>query len=133
MSLRRQNLAIMVVPWILALLALPACGHPAQRRLAGRWVGDSIENVEPGLLAAATGWVRGTSFDFDGEELTVVIPAEEPRTGLYEVVSFRDSQVALAVKGSDGRSYSMDLKLDDERSFRWLLADGRAVVMRRAE
>ena len=109
-----------------------ACnGHPVQKKLAGRWHGESVENVDGEVLAAATGWAKGASFEFSGSSLTVAIPAEEPRSGNYEVVRVRKDDVRLAVKRDDGNVDHLELKLDDERNLRWLLGDGRAVVMRR--
>ena len=106
-------------------------GHPVQKKLAGRWHGESVENVDGEILAAATGWAKGASFEFAGSSLTVAIPAEEPRSAGYEVVRVRKDDVRLAVKREDGHVDHLNLKLDDDRSFRWLLGDGRAVVMRR--
>ena len=117
-----------------ALLAAPlvgCVGHPLQRKLSGRWLGDRIENVEGERLAAATGWVKGTSFEFAGSTLTVAIPAEEPRSGRYRVVRVNQDAVKLAVTDTSGKSDEIDLKLDDERSMRWMLGEGRAIVMRR--
>jgi hypothetical protein len=109
-----------------------ACnGHPVKKKLDGRWHGESVENVDGEVLAAATGWAKGASFEFAGSSLTVAIPAEEPRSASFEVVRVRKDDVRLAIKRNDGKVDHLDLKLDDERSFRWLLGDGRAVVMRR--
>ncbi len=114
------------------MLGAAGCnGHPVQKKLAGRWHGDSVENVDGEVLAAATGWAKGASFEFAGSSLTVAIPAEEPRSSSYEVVRVRKDDVKLAVKRDDGKVDHLDLKLDDERNLRWLLGDGRAVVMRR--
>ena len=104
-----------------------------QRKLEGRWEGDSVENFDDEQVAAATGWARGTSMEFDGTELTVRVPAEEPRTGSYRVERVRDRDVLLAVKRSDGTRDRVHFKLDSDQSLRWLLADGRAIVMRREE
>lgn len=116
---------------ILLLLGLPACGHPVQRKLEGRWLGDSVENFDTGDLAAITGWVRGVTFEFSGSNLTVAVPAEEARTGKYKVTSANESGVSLAVQRPDGKTDKVALKLDDERSIRWMVGEGRAVVLRR--
>lgn len=117
----------------LAMSGLVGCGHPIKRQLEGRWFGDSIENVEPSQLAAATGWTRGTSFEFSGDQITVVVPAEEPRTGSYEVAAARAGDVTLDVRRADGADYKLELRMDGEHSLRWLLPEGKAVVMRRAD
>ncbi len=123
------------------------CGHPIQRKLEGRWIGEGVENFDDRVAAPATGWAKGTSFEFAGSMLTIAIPAEEPRTGQYKVVSVHQNDVALAIipkdapkaalaKGepSDDQApepHKLRLKLDDERSMRWMLGDGRAVLLRR--
>jgi hypothetical protein len=90
-----------------------------------------VENFDEEVAAAATGWAKGTSFEFAGSSLTVAIPAEEPRTGSYTVQEVTDRSVRLAVLDSQGESSELVLLLDDERSLRWVLGDGRSVVMHR--
>jgi hypothetical protein len=116
-----------------AVTTMTACGHPVERRLKGRWLGESVENFDGPALAAVTGWARGTSFEFSDKKLTVVIPAEEARVGSYEVVSFRDAKTVLNVKRADGQTDKLELRLDDEHSLRWMLPEGRSIVMRRVE
>ena len=58
---------------------LSGCTHPAERALEGRWDGQSVENFDQESIAAASGWARGTSFEFEGNRLKVTVPAEEPR------------------------------------------------------
>lgn len=123
--------ALTLVP-ILPILAISTgCGHPVQRSLEGRWLGDSVENFQDSQLAAATGWARGLSFEFAGSNMTVAVPAEEPRAGRYKVSSVHESDVRLAVTSKDGKPSSLVLKLDSDRSMRWMLGQGRSVVLRR--
>lgn len=103
-----------------------------QRRLEGRWIGESVENVNSSFLAAATGWVKGTSFEFAGERITVIIPAEDPRTGTYSVASVHDDRVMLQAKRADGTLDAVDLKLQDEHSLQWLLPSGALIRLRKA-
>lgn len=122
--------AALVAAWITA--GVSGCnGHPVQRRLQGRWLGESIENVDDSALAAATGWVKGASFEFAGTTVTVSILAEEPRSGEFSVVQAKRNDVRLAVARKDGAVDHLNLKLDDEGRIRWMIGDGRAVVMRR--
>jgi hypothetical protein len=65
--------------------------------------------------------------------MTVAIPAEEPRTGAYRVASVNHNDVRLTVERKDGKKDNMRLKLDDDRSLRWMLDDTRAIVLRREE
>jgi hypothetical protein len=114
-----------------AMAGATGCGHPVQNKLEGRWVGDSVENFDDRHVAVATGWARGASFEFSGSNLTVAIPAEDPRTASYKVASVRESSVELAVTAKDGTRDKLRLKLDSEHSIRWLLSDERAIVLRR--
>ena len=114
-------------------LLLSGCGNPVQRKLEGRWLGESVENFDAKDVAAATGWARGLSLEFSGARLTVAVPAEEPRTGKYKVASVHDSDVELAVTRQDGMVDTANLKLDDERSLRFMIGDARAIVLRREQ
>jgi hypothetical protein len=107
------------------------CGHPVQRQLEGRWLGESVENFQDSQLAAATGWARGLSFEFAGSNATVAVPAEEPRTGRYQVAAVHESDVRLSFTTKEGKTSSALFKLDNERSIRWMLGEGRSVVLRR--
>ena len=117
---------------MLPILAISTgCGHPVQRSLEGRWLGEAVENFQDSQLAAATGWARGLSFEFAGSNVTVAVPAEEPRSGRYQVSSVHESDVRLALTSKDGKSTTVVLKLDSDRSMRWMLGQGRSVVLRR--
>ena len=126
--------SLLISPRILvataALFAL-GCGHPIEKKLQGRWLGDGVENFADDAVAAATGWAKGASLEFAGSSVTVSIPAEEPRTGKYKVVSVRENDVEIAVERKHGSVDRVAFKLDDERSMRWMLGDGRAVVLKR--
>lgn len=130
-SVRIRSL-IVQLSWLVALVLVTACGHPAQRRLQGRWIGESVENVDPSLLAAATGWVKGTSFEFSGEQITVIVPAEEPKTGTYSIASVHDDSIQLQAKRADGTQDPMTLRLQDEHSLQWILPNGALLRFRKS-
>jgi len=116
------------------LLTLPllfGCAHPAERALEGRWRGASVENFDDAQVAAATGWARGTELSFRGRRVTVAVPAEEPRTGSYTLQGIEDRTVTLSVLGADGEQSLMQLIVDDEATLRWVLSEGRTVLMKR--
>jgi hypothetical protein len=119
---------VMLLP---TLAISTGCGHPVQRSLEGRWLGDAVENFQDSQLAAATGWARGLSFEFAGSSVTVAIPAEEARTGRYAVSSVHESDVRLSFTAKDGKTSTALFKLDNDHSIRWILGQGRAVVLRR--
>jgi hypothetical protein len=114
-------------------LVMAGCGNPVQRKLEGRWLGESVENFDAKEMAAATGWARGLSLEFSGTHLTVAVPAEEPRTGNYKVASVHENDVELAVTRLDGAVDTASFKLDDDRSLRFMIGDNRAVVLRREQ
>jgi len=114
-------------------LVMAGCGNPVQRKLEGRWLGESVENFDAKEMAAATGWARGLSLEFSGTHLTVAVPAEEPRTGKYKVASVHENDVELAVTRLDGAVDTASFKLDDDRSLRFMVGDNRAVVLRREQ
>jgi len=118
---------------LVAAPCLIGCGNPVQRQLEGRWLGDSVESFEQRELSRATGWAKGVSFEFTGTKVTVTIPAEEPRTAPYQVAGVHDSDVRLAVLRPDGKSDPLHLRIDDERSVRWMLDGTHAVLLRRDE
>ena len=115
----------------LTILIFAGCGHPVQKKLDGRWVGESVENFDDQDMALATGWARGTSFEFSGTAVTVAVPAEEPRSGKYKVVKVHKNDVYLAVARSDGKNDRAHFRLDDEHSIRWMLGESRSIVLRR--
>ena len=130
MTWRRQKWAVLAAGLLLAVVGT-GCGHPVQKKLQGRWIGEGVENFDDDQAAAATGWAKGTSLEFSGSSLTVAIPAEEPRTGAYKVVSVHQTDMQLAVQRPDGAADTLRLKLDDEHRMRWNLGQGRMLLLRR--
>lgn len=108
-----------------------SCAHPAERALQGRWDGQSVENFDKDAIAGATAWARGTSFEFEGRRITVTVPAKPARTGVYELVEIQERHVTLSILDSKGESDEMELIVDDEESLRWVLDEGRTLVMAR--
>lgn len=107
------------------------CAHPAEQAISGSWYGDSVENCDEEFVAAATGWARGTSFQFEGTRLKVTLPAQGTRTGVYSLAAIEDRTVVLNVLSSRGEESELKLIVDDAQSIRWLLDDGRALVLKR--
>jgi hypothetical protein len=101
------------------------------RKLEGRWFGESVEHFDEDEIAASTGWVKGTSWEFFGSSVTITIPAEDPRSGRYEVVSARDGHLTLSIVDPAGKGHRASLTLEDEHLLRWHLDDTRSVLLRR--
>jgi hypothetical protein len=115
---------------MLVLTLVSGCAHPAERALQGVWLGQSVENFDEGEIPAATGWARGTQFEFKGTRLTVTVPAEEPRTGTYRLSAIQDRHVTLTILDRQGDLSEMELIVDDASSLRWVLEEGRTMVLR---
>lgn len=112
-------------------LSSVACAHPAERALRGRWLGESVENFDTDELAEATAWARGTALEFGSSRVTVAIPAEESRSGTYALSAIEDRTVRLSVVDTDGVSSELEVIVDDEDHLRWVLGEGRTVVMKK--
>ena len=78
------------------LVLLAGCGKSPKDKLAGKWVGDRIDNVSADQVASATGWVKMTTFEFAGDSITVTIPSEPPRKGTYKVSRVDGDTLVLA-------------------------------------
>lgn len=119
--------------WLPLLLAV-GCSKGPKERLAGKWVGDRIDNVSADDVARATGWVKGTSFEFAGDKVTVTIPAEAARTGTYKVAKIEGDKMVLAVTRPDRAvTDEATLTLLDEKTMRWDLGQTREVVLVRVQ
>jgi hypothetical protein len=116
---------------VLGAASASGCGHPLSRKLEGRWFGSGVESFDQRELPAAVGWAKGVSFEFSGEKVTVAIPAEEPRTGPYRIASVHGSSVKLAVTRPDGQADPLSLRMDDDKSMRWMLDDVHSIVLER--
>lgn len=122
-----------IVVSALSAITLGGCGHPAERKLQGRWYGEGISPGYTEELSAATGWIKGTSFAFNDQKMTVEIPAESPRSGKYQIVAYREGKVTMDVQRTDGITDRLQLRLEDERTLYWLLSEGRAIKMRKVD
>jgi hypothetical protein len=121
---------------VLALFAVvTGCGKSPADRLAGKWVGDRIDNVSADDVARATGWVKGTSFEFAGDNVTVTIPAEPARKGAFNVAKVEGEKMILAVtRGGDNATPDLaTLTMLNDKTMRWDIGDGREIVLVRVQ
>jgi hypothetical protein len=119
---------------IMLALALPlctaACAKSPKDRLQGKWLGESISNIDAEQGAEVSAWVKGTSLEFSGERMTVTIPAEQPRSGEFKVAKVDGSKLTVAVTREGGSDTAL-LVLADDGSLQWDVGDGRAITMAR--
>jgi hypothetical protein len=125
--------ALAATSLLVGALSTSGCAHPLARRLEGRWLGHAVENFDDGDMALATGWARGTSFEFSGSRLTVTIPAEEPRVGIFKVESAHGTDFTLAIEDGQGRRTRTRFTFDQDHLVRWHLDDARSIVLRREQ
>lgn len=128
-NLSRPLSVLLVIP---ALVLLGGCARGPKDRLQGRWVGSSIDNIPRDQEARAAGWVKGTSFEFRGNKVTVVVPAEEPRTGEFKVTRTTGNKVTVEIKRPSGESDEATFVVADEHSIRWDIGNERQITLEKA-
>ena len=113
-------------------ICLTACSKSPKERLEGRWTGESVSNVTPAQDAEASAWAKGVKFEFDKSKMTVAIPAEQPRTGDFDIEDAKDGEVTIRVAREGGGADTAKFKFDGDE-LHWDVGDGRAVVLARAD
>jgi hypothetical protein len=122
-----------MIPLLAILFLFAGCAKRPEDKLAGKWVGDRIDNVTADQVARATGWVKGTTLEFVGDKLTVTLPAEPPRKGAFKVTRMEGDKVVLSVARPDTLTYDeATLTLHDGKSLSWDIGHGREVLLVRA-
>jgi hypothetical protein len=116
----------------ITLPAAAGCEKSPKDRLQGRWLGESIENVPSAQLQKATGWVKGTAIEFNGNKVTVTIPAETPRSGTYKVARKDPETLLVSFLREEGGRDEAEMQLVGDQSLRWRIGDGREIVMLKA-
>ena len=111
------------------LPVVAGCEKSPKDKLQGRWLGESIENVPSAQLTKSTGWVRGTAIEFQGNKVTVTIPAETPRTGTFKVAKAANDGLLVSFVRGEGGHDEAEMKLVGDQTLRWSIGDGREIVM----
>ena len=117
----------------ITLPAAAGCEKSPRDRLQGRWLGEGIENVPPAELQKATGWVKGTAMEFQGNKVTVTIPAETPRTGTFKVAKAEGDALLLSFHREEGGRDEAEMLLVNDQTLRWRIGVGREIVMVKAK
>ena len=118
---------------LVSFFLLVGCGKAPQDKLAGKWVGDRVDNVSADQVARATGWVKGTTFEFEGDKLTVTLPAESPRKGTYKVSRVDGDKMMLSVARPDGSNDQASVTMREDKSLSWDIGQGREVRLVRTQ
>jgi hypothetical protein len=117
----------------LTLPVVGGCEKSPKDKLQGRWLGESIENVPSAQLTKSTGWVKGTAIEFQGNKVTVTIPAETPRTGTFKVAKAENDGLLVSFVRDEGGHDEAEMKLVGDQTLRWRIGDGREIVMLKAK
>jgi hypothetical protein len=128
-----QTRVFKVLVLTVALSAMVGCEKSPRDRLQGRWLGESIENVNPADVAKATGWVKGAALEFSGSKVTVTIPAESPRVGTFKVAKLDDDRVTVSFLRGEGGRDDAALRFVGDEQIRWDIGAGREIVLLRAK
>jgi hypothetical protein len=113
----------------ITLPVVAGCEKSPKDKLQGRWLGESIENVPSAQLTKSTGWVKGTAIEFQGNKVTVTIPAETPRTGTFKVAKAANDGLLVSFVRDEGGHDEAEMKLVGDQTLRWSIGDGREIVM----
>ena len=120
---------------IVIAVALPVaagCASGPKDRLQGKWVGESVDQFAPEQAPRAQGWANGTSFEFRGARVTITIPAESPREGTFQVAAQSGDELTVTFLRDQGVTDSAAFRFEGDR-LRWLLGDGRSVLLKRVD
>ena len=115
------------------LPVVAGCEKSPKDKLQGRWLGESIENVPSAQLTKSTGWVKGTAIEFQGNKVTVTIPAETPRTGTFKVAKAANDGLLVSFVRDEGGHDEAEMKLVGDQTLRWSIGEGREIVMLKAK
>lgn len=114
-----------------AVFALTGCEDTPKERLEGRWIGDSVESFHPSQAPRAAGWATGLSFSFKGSRVTVAIPAESARQGTYKIAQATEEELRIRFHRNTGAVDEATFRFEGEDKLRWVLGDGRSVLLRK--
>ncbi len=119
---------------VITLPAMAGCQKTPRDRLQGRWYGETIVNAPADQAGPATGWVRGTEIEFNGAKVTVIIPAESPRTGTFKITRAEGDRVTVAFQRPEGGRDEAAFQLTpDDKKLRWDIGGGREILLAKAQ
>ena len=121
--------------WLVgSMIAWTGCGGGPADKLAGKWVGERIDNVSAEQVARATAWVKATTLEFAGDKLTVTIPTEPARKGTFKVAKVDGDKVVLSVRRKDSPTRDeATFLLQGDKTLRWDIGQSREITLVRAQ
>jgi hypothetical protein len=109
--------------------AAAACHGDGAAKLQGRWRGVRAEGVAPESVAAANAFATGTELEVKGDAITVTTPKDK-QSGHYKVVK-QEKATLIITTDKDGPAEPQTFTFADERTMRWTVVEGRAIVFAR--
>jgi hypothetical protein len=116
----------------MAIPTLGGCKTTPKERLEGKWVGERADNFRPNQADRANGWVAGASFEFKGSRVTVSIPAESPRQGTFKIATASEHELQVTFLRPQGAEDRATFLFEGDDRMRWVLGDGRSILLRKA-
>lgn len=124
--------AALLVTISLSALSALGCAKGPSDRLQGKWIGESIDNIPPEQEAKASGFVKRTSFEFRGDQLTVNVPAEDARSGTYKVERASGNRLTLHVyRPGAAEPDETTLTFVGENTLKWDIGNERSIKLAR--
>lgn len=128
------------LPLILACIALSAgsfgCSKSPKDRLQGKWRGVGVERVAgEKARASAEGWARQTSLSFEGNAVTVAIPAEAPQSGTFKIAKVEGEKLSVDFKRSaqDPHPATSEFRLTKDDKLVWSLGGADVIMTRQVD
>lgn len=128
------------LPLILACIALSAasagCSKSPKDRLQGKWRGVGVEHVAgEKARASAEGWARQTSLSFEGNAVTVAIPAEAPQSGTFKIAKVEGDRLTVDIKRTpqDPKPAKTEMRLTKDDKLVWSLGGADVVLARQVD
>jgi len=120
---------------LLGLLAASAaaCGREPRERLQGTWQGIAVDGLAGQQQAKADGWVKGTRFEFVGNQVTVGMPAESPRSGTFRVAQIDGDRVRVQFKRPEGGSDLAEFRFSNDGTLRWQVGEAQVVLAKQSK
>jgi len=109
----------------LSLVLLMGCHH-GSARLAGHWRGVRAEGVPPSSDDVANGFAGKMQIDVSGDLITVSSGGNKDSVH-YKVVS-EDKTTTVIATDKDGPTEPQTFTFVDEKTMRWQVIAGKAVV-----
>ncbi len=85
--------------------------------------------------ASAEGWARQTSLSFEGNAVTVAIPAEAPQSGTFKIAKVEGEKLSVDFKRSaqDPHPATSEFRLTKDDKLVWSLGGADVIMTRQVD